>query len=67
MARETVRPAVSGLEGAPNPRVIRVNATVELTPATIEKCPPASPPKGLPPCSQWTGCAPSTSTGTGRG
>ena len=30
------------LERAPNPRVIRVHTTVELTRATIEKCPPAS-------------------------
>lgn len=35
------------LERAPNPRVIRVHTTVELTRATIEKCPPASPPEGL--------------------
>ena len=35
------------LEKAPNPRVIRVHTTVELTRATIEKCPPASPPGGL--------------------
>ena len=35
------------LETAPNPRVIRVHTTVELTRATIEKCPPASPPEGL--------------------
>jgi hypothetical protein len=35
------------LERAPNPRVIRVHTTVELTRATIEKCPPASPPDGL--------------------
>jgi hypothetical protein len=27
--------------------VIRVHTTVELTRATIEKCPPASPPEGL--------------------
>jgi hypothetical protein len=27
--------------------VIRVHTTVELTTATIEKCPPASPPEGL--------------------
>jgi hypothetical protein len=48
MAREEVRPAVRwALEGAPNPRVIRVHTTVELTRATIEKCPPTSPPEGL--------------------
>jgi hypothetical protein len=48
MALEEVRPAVTwALEGAPNPRVIRVHTTVELTRATIEKCPPASPPEGL--------------------
>jgi len=48
MAREEVRPAVIwALERAPNRRVIRVHTTVELTPATIEKCPPASPPEGL--------------------
>jgi hypothetical protein len=35
------------LERAPNPRVIRVHTTFELTRATIEKCPPASPPEGL--------------------
>jgi hypothetical protein len=35
------------LERAPNPQVIRVHTTVELTRATIEKCPPASPPEGL--------------------
>jgi hypothetical protein len=35
------------LERAPNPRVVRVHTTVELTRATIEKCPPASPPEGL--------------------
>lgn len=35
------------LEGAPNPQVIRVHTTVELTRATIEKCPPASPPEVL--------------------
>jgi len=35
------------LERAPNPRVIRVHTSVELTQATIEKCPPASPPEGL--------------------
>jgi hypothetical protein len=29
------------------PRVIRVHTTVELTRATIEKCPPTSPPEGL--------------------
>src|SRR5687767_10165203 len=41
-------PAVTwALERAPNPRVIRVHTTVELTQATIEKCPPASPPEGL--------------------
>jgi hypothetical protein len=37
------------MEMAPNPRVIRVHTTVELTRATIEKCPPASPPEGLRP------------------
>ena len=48
MARQEVRPAVTwALERAPNPRVIRVHTTVELTRATIEKCPPASPPEGL--------------------
>jgi hypothetical protein len=48
IAREEVRPAVTwALERAPNPRVIRVHTTVELTRATIEKCPPASPPEGL--------------------
>ena len=35
------------LERAPNPRVIRLHTTVELTRATIERCPPASPPEGL--------------------
>jgi len=46
--RDEVRPAVSwALEGAPNPRVIRVHTTVELTRATIEKCPPARPPEAL--------------------
>ena len=35
------------LETAPNPRVIRVHTTVELTRATIETCPPASPPERL--------------------
>jgi hypothetical protein len=35
------------LERARNPRVIHVHTTVELTRATIEKCPPASPPEGL--------------------
>jgi hypothetical protein len=35
------------LERAPNPRVVRVHTTVELTRATIETCPPASPPEGL--------------------
>jgi hypothetical protein len=35
------------LERAPNPRVVRVHTTVELTRATIEKYPPASPPEGL--------------------
>jgi len=35
------------LERAPNPRVIRVHTGVELTRATIEKCPPAIPPEGL--------------------
>jgi hypothetical protein len=35
------------LETAPNPRIIRVHTTVELTRATIEKCPPATPPEGL--------------------
>jgi hypothetical protein len=35
------------LERAPNPRVIRVHATIELTRATIETCPPASLPEGL--------------------
>jgi hypothetical protein len=35
------------LERARNPRVIRVHTTVELTKATIETCPPASPPEGL--------------------
>lgn len=35
------------LERAPNPRVIRVHTTVELTPATIERCPPATLPEGL--------------------
>lgn len=35
------------LERAANPRVIRVHTRVELTRATIEKCPPASPPEGL--------------------
>ena len=35
------------LERAPNPRVVRVHTTVELTRATIENCPPASPPEGL--------------------
>jgi hypothetical protein len=34
------------LERAPNPRVIRVH-TVELTPATIERCPSATLPEGL--------------------
>ena len=48
IARQEVRPAVTwALERAPNPRVIRVHTTVELTRATIEKCPPASPPEGL--------------------
>jgi hypothetical protein len=48
VARQEVRPAVTwALESAPNPRVIRVHTTVELTRATIEKCPPASPPEGL--------------------
>jgi hypothetical protein len=48
MAREEVRPVVRwALEGAPNPRVIRVHTTIELTLTTIEKCPPASPPEGL--------------------
>ena len=48
MARQEVRPAVTwALERAPNPRVIRVHTTVELTRATIEKCPPASPPEEL--------------------
>jgi hypothetical protein len=48
MANEEVRPAVTwAVEMAPNPRVIRVHTTVELTRATIEKCPPASPPEGL--------------------
>src|ERR687891_2300388 len=47
MAREEVRPVRWAHEGAPNPRVIRVHTTVELTQATIEKCPPASPPEGL--------------------
>jgi hypothetical protein len=48
MALEEFRPVVTwALEGAPNPRVIRVHTTVELTRATIEKCPPASPPEGL--------------------
>jgi hypothetical protein len=37
------------LERAPNRRVIRVYTTVELTRATIERCPPASPPEGLRP------------------
>jgi hypothetical protein len=47
-ARQEVRPAVTwALERAPNPWVIRVHTTVELTRATIEKCPPASPPEGL--------------------
>jgi hypothetical protein len=42
------RPAVTwALERAPNPRVIRVHTTVELTRATIEKCPPAIPREGL--------------------
>ncbi len=35
------------LERAANPRVIRLHTTVELTRATIEKCPPASPPEEL--------------------
>ena len=35
------------LETARNPRVILVHTTVELTRATIEKCPPTSPPEGL--------------------
>jgi hypothetical protein len=35
------------LEKTPNRQVIRVHTTVELTRATIEKCPPASPPEGL--------------------
>jgi len=35
------------LERAPDPWVIRIHTTVELTRATIEKCPPASPPEGL--------------------
>ncbi len=48
MAREEVRPAVTwALERAPNPLVIRVHTTVELTRSTIETCPPASPPEGL--------------------
>src|ERR671918_2474075 len=47
MARAEVRPVRWAHEGAPNPRVIRVHTTVELTRATIEKCPPASPPEGL--------------------
>ena len=48
MARQEVRPPVRwALEVAPNPRVIRVHTTVELTRATIETCPPASPPEGL--------------------
>lgn len=41
-------PAVTwALERAPNPRVVRVHTTLELTRATIERCPPASPPEGL--------------------
>jgi hypothetical protein len=41
-------PAVRwALERAPNPRVIRVHTTVELTSATIERCPPATLPEGL--------------------
>jgi hypothetical protein len=45
---EEVRPAVKwALETAPNPWVVRVHTTVELTRSTIEKCPPASPPEGL--------------------
>ncbi|MGH2528265.1 MAG: hypothetical protein ACRDH0_02835, partial [Actinomycetota bacterium] len=48
MARQEVRPPVMwALEVAPNPRVIRVHTTVELTRATIETCPPASPPEWL--------------------
>ena len=48
MARQEVRPPVRwALEVAPNPRVILVHTTVELTRATIETCPPASPPEGL--------------------
>ena len=35
------------LERARNPRVIHVHTTVELTRATIETCPPASPPERL--------------------
>jgi hypothetical protein len=47
MPPEEVRPAAWALERAPNPRVIRVHTTVELTRSTIETCPPAIPPKGL--------------------
>src|SRR5918995_6051906 len=46
-APEEVRPVRWAQEGAPNPRVIRVHTTVELTQATVEKCPPASPPERL--------------------
>ena len=68
MVRQEVRPAVTwALERAPNPRVIRVHTTVELTRATIEKCPPASPPEGLRSLLAVDGVALSTSTGTGRG
>src|SRR5215216_862981 len=43
-----VRPDVTwALERARNPRVIHVHTTVELTRATIETCPPASPPERL--------------------
>jgi hypothetical protein len=48
MARQEVRQGEAWApERAPNPRVIRVHTTNELTRATIEKCPPASPPEGL--------------------
>ncbi len=44
---ETVSAVKWALEKAPNPRVIRVHTTIELTQATIEKCPPTIPPEGL--------------------
>ena len=47
-ASDKARPDVMwARETAGNPRVIRVHTTVELTRATIETCPPASPPEGL--------------------